>query len=190
MAGVPVACHALGGPGVLMAVTAGVDTIEHGGWLDEACVKEMAARGTWYVPTFSVYRWHGTIGPPFKQTRARAMREHHLRSFALAREAGVRIAVGTDAGAYGYGDTGLELELMVEAGLTPMQAIEAGTRRSAECLGLSATVGTLEAGKAADLLVLDGDPLQDIGVLRRPEQRALVMQAGAPVAGTMLARGL
>jgi imidazolonepropionase-like amidohydrolase len=189
MAGVPVACHALGGPGVLMAVTAGVDTIEHGGWLDEACVKEMAARGTWYVPTFSVYRWHGTIGPPFKQERARAMREHHLRSFALAVEAGVRIAVGTDAGAYGYGDTGLELELMVEAGLTPMQAIEAGTRRSAECLGLSATVGTLEAGKAADLLVLDGDPLQDIGLLRRPQRRALVMQAGVAVGGTMLPRG-
>jgi imidazolonepropionase-like amidohydrolase len=190
MAGVPVACHALGGPGVLMAVTAGVDTIEHGGWLDAACVKEMAARGTWYVPTFSVYRWHGTRGSAFKQERARAMREHHLRSFALAVEAGVRIAVGTDAGAYGYGDTGLELELMVEAGLSPLQAIEAGTRRSAECLGLAATVGTLEAGKAADLLVLDGDPLQDIGVLRRPEQRALVMQTGLPVAGTMLAAGL
>jgi imidazolonepropionase-like amidohydrolase len=190
MAGVPVTCHALGGPGVLMAVTAGVDTIEHGGWLDETCVKEMAARGTWYVPTFSVYRWHGTLGPPFKQARARAMRDHHLRSFALAMEAGVRVAMGTDAGGYGYGDTGLELELMVEAGLTPMQAIEAGTRHAAECMGLAATVGTLEAGKAADLLVLDGDPLQDIGVARRPEQRALVMQGGVPVAGTMLARGL
>jgi imidazolonepropionase-like amidohydrolase len=189
MAGVPVTCHALGGPGVLTAVTAGVDTIEHGGWLDEACVKEMAARGTWYVPTFSVYRWHGTIGPAFKQARAREMREHHLRSFARAVEAGVRIAAGTDAGAYGYGDTALELELMVEAGLTPMQAIETGTRRSAECMGLSDTVGTLEAGKAADLIVLDGDPLQDIGVLRRAERRALVMQAGVPVGGTMLARG-
>jgi imidazolonepropionase-like amidohydrolase len=118
------------------------------------------------------------------------MREHHLRSFALAMEAGVRIAMGTDAGGYGYGDTGLELELMVEAGLTPMQAIEASTRRAAECMGLSGTVGTLEAGKEADLLVLDGDPLQDIGVLRRRDQLALVMQAGVPVAGTLQARGL
>ncbi len=183
MAGVPVTCHALGGPGVLTAVRAGVDTIEHGGWLDDACVKEMAARGTWYVPTFSVYRWHGTLGPPFKQVRARAMREHHLRSFALALEAGVRIAMGTDAGGYGYGDTGLELELMVEAGMSPMQAIEAGTRRAAECLGLEGEVGTLKPGMEADLLVVDGDPIRDIGVLRQPERRALVRRRGRPAAG-------
>ena len=102
-----------------MAVQAGVDTIEHGGWLDEEVVDEMVRRGTWYVPTFAVYRWHGTIGPEFKQIRARGMREDHLKSFALAREAGVRIAMGTDIGGYGYGDTALELELLVEAGMTP-----------------------------------------------------------------------
>ena len=184
-AGVQVTCHALGGPGLLMAVRAGVDTIEHGGWLDEESVAEMARRGTWYVPTFAVYRWHATLGPEFKQVRARAMREHHLRSFALAMQAGVRIAMGTDAGGYGYGDNGLELELLVEAGMTPMQAIEASTKRAAECLGIQAEVGTLEAGREADLLVLDGDPLQDVGVIRRREQLALVMQAGQVVAGTM-----
>lgn len=185
MAGVRVTCHALGGPGLLMAVRAGVDTIEHGGWLDEESVGEMARRGTWYVPTFAVYRWHATLGPEFKQERARAMREHHLRSFTLAMQAGVRIVMGTDAGGYGYGDNGLELELLVEAGMTPMQAIEASTKRAAECMDVQAEVGTLEAGKEADLLVLDGDPLQEIGVIRRRERLALVMQGGQAVAGTM-----
>jgi imidazolonepropionase-like amidohydrolase len=186
MAGVPVCCHALGGPGLLTAIRAGVDTIEHGGWLDDECVAEMAGRGTWYVPTFSVYRWHGTLGPAFKQQRAQAMRKHHLESFARAMRAGVRIAMGTDAGGYGYGDTGLELELLVEAGMTPAQAIEASTRRAAECLGLEREVGTLEAGKEADLIVLDADPLGDIGMLREPKHRVLVMRAGVPVAGALL----
>lgn len=189
MAGVPVACHALGGPGLLMAVRAGVDTIEHGGWLDEEAVAEMARRGTWYVPTFAVYRWHATLGPSFKQERAHAMREHHLRSFALAREAGIRIAMGTDIGGYGYGDTALELELLVEAGLAPSEAIVASTRRSAECLGLDHELGTLEAGKLADLIVVDGDPLQDVSILRQRERLALVVQGGAPKAGP-LARAL
>ena len=185
MAGVQVICHALGGPGLLTAVAAGVDTIEHGGWLDEPSVVEMARRGTWYVPTFSVYRWHGTLGPPFKQARARGMRESHLRSFELARKAGVRVAMGTDAGGYGYGDTALELELLVEAGMSPAQAIETGTRRSAECMRMEPLVGTLEPGKEADLLVLAADPLQDVGVLRKREHLALVMQGGRAVGGTM-----
>lgn len=183
MAGVPVTCHALGGPGLLMAVQAGVDTVEHGGWLTEEVAAEMARRGTWYVPTFAVYRWHGTIGPEFKQVRARSMRDDHLRSFALARRAGVRIAMGTDIGGYGYGDTALELELLVEAGLTPAEAIEVSTRRSAECMRLDREIGTLEAGKRADLLVVDGDPLAEIGLLRRREALALVMKDGVGYAG-------
>jgi imidazolonepropionase-like amidohydrolase len=185
MAGVPVTCHALGGPGLLMAVRAGVDTIEHGGWLDEEVVAEMARRGTWYVPTFAVYRWHGTIGPPFKQVRARAMREDHLRSFARARQAGVRIAMGTDIGGYGYGDNALELELLVEAGLTPAEAIEVSTRRSAECMRLDRELGTIEAGKRADLLVVDGDPLADITILRRRESLALVLKDGIGYGGAL-----
>jgi imidazolonepropionase-like amidohydrolase len=185
MAGVPVTCHALGGPGLLMAVQAGVDTIEHGGWLTEEVVAEMARRGTWYVPTFAVYRWHGTIGPEFKQHRARGMRQDHLRSFALARGAGVKIAMGTDIGGYGYGDTALELELLVEAGMTPSEAITTSTRRSAECMRLDGEIGTLEAGKRADLLVVDGDPLTDIMILRKRESLALVMKDGVGYAGAL-----
>ncbi|MFN8634315.1 MAG: amidohydrolase family protein [Chloroflexota bacterium] len=186
MAGVQVTCHALGGPGLLMAVQAGVDTVEHGGWLAEEAVSEMAKRGTWYVPTFAVYRWHGTIGPEFKQQRARGMRQDHLASFALARSAGVRIAMGTDIGGYGYGDTALELELLVEAGLSPAEAINVSTRRSAECMRIDSTVGTLERGKQADLLVVDGDPLHDISMLRRRESLALVMKGGVGYAGSLL----
>jgi imidazolonepropionase-like amidohydrolase len=187
MAGVPVACHALGGPGLLMAVKAGVDTIEHGGWLDDEAVAEMARRETWYVPTLAVYRAHATLGPPFKRERAGGMRQHHLESFRRAMRAGVRIALGTDDGNYEYGDTALELELLVEAGMTPSQAIETSTRRSAECLRLEREVGTLEVGKEADLIALDADPLGDIKVLREAKHRLLVMKGGVPMAGPLRA---
>src|SRR5439155_22441545 len=109
----------------------------------------------------------------------------HLRSFALAREAGVKIAMGTDIGGYGYGDTALELELLVEAGMTPAEAITTSTMRSAGCMGLDAELGTLEAGKQADLLVIDGDPLADISILRRRELLALVMKGGVAYAGAL-----
>ncbi|MGE3267551.1 MAG: amidohydrolase family protein [Chloroflexota bacterium] len=185
MAGVSVTCHALGGPGLLTAVQAGVDCIEHGGWLDEASAAEMAKRGTWYVPTFAVYRWHGTIGPPFKLARAQGIRQDHLDSFARARAAGVRIAMGTDIGGYGYGDTAIELQLLVEAGMSPLEAIETSSRRSAECMGIGGEVGVLEAGKRADLLVIDGDPLADITMLRKRESLALVMQNGVAASGRL-----
>jgi imidazolonepropionase-like amidohydrolase len=95
--------------------------------------------------------------------------------------------MGTDAGGYGYGDNGLELALMVEAGMTPAQAIEASTRRSAECLGIADEVGTLTRGQAADLIVLDADPLADIAVVREAKHRALVLKAGVPVVGPLAA---
>jgi imidazolonepropionase-like amidohydrolase len=183
-AGVAVACHAVGGPNTLAAVRAGVDTIEHGAWLDDETVGEMARRGTWYVPTFSIYHWHATRGTGLRQARARELHAAHRRSFSQARAAGVRVALGTDSGAYGHGETALELRLLVEAGLPAADALVAGTRRAAECLGLAGEVGTLEAGKAADLLVLEGDPLADIARVSDPAARALVLKAGVPVGGT------
>jgi imidazolonepropionase-like amidohydrolase len=183
-AGVPVACHAVGGPNALVAVQAGVDTIEHGAWLDDATVAEMARRGTWLVPTFAIYRWHAERGTPLRQTRAREVMAPHRESFARARAAGVRIALGTDSGAYGHGETAVELAHMVEAGMAPAEAIAAGTARAADCLGLAGETGALEAGKAADLLVLDRDPLRDVTVVSDATARALVLQAGRPVGGT------
>jgi imidazolonepropionase-like amidohydrolase len=183
-AGIPVACHAVGGPNALAAVRAGVDTIEHGAWLDDETVAEMARRGTWYVPTFAIYRWHAERGTPLRQARAREVIAPHRESFARARAAGIRIALGTDSGAYGHGETAIELAHMVEAGLSPADAIVAGTRRAAECLGLSAETGALETGKAADLLVVDRDPLRDITAASDATARALVLRAGRPVGGT------
>jgi imidazolonepropionase-like amidohydrolase len=183
-AGVPVACHAVGGPNTLAAVRAGVDTIEHGAWLDDETVAEMAQRGTWYVPTFAIYGWHAERGTALRQARARELIAPHRESFARARAAGVRIALGTDSGGYGHGETAVELVHMVAAGLSPTDALAAGTARAAECLGLGAETGAVEAGKAADLLVLDRDPLRDITVANDATARALVLRGGQPVGGT------
>ena len=106
----------------------------------------------------------------------------------MAMKAGVPIAMATDTGFDDAEDVALELGYMVEAGMTPMQAIEASTGRAAECLRMHGQVGTLEAGKEADLLVVDGDPLQEIGLLRQRERLALVMKAGEGVWGPMLAQ--
>ncbi|NIN98622.1 MAG: amidohydrolase family protein, partial [Anaerolineae bacterium] len=102
----------------------------------------------------------------------------------LARKKGVRIATGTDA-AYGADPLGKELKLMVDAGLSPGQAIEVSTKSAAEAMRMDDLVGTLEPGKEADLLVVDGDPLADIEVLTKVEKLSLVMQAGKPCSGPM-----
>jgi imidazolonepropionase-like amidohydrolase len=180
----PVACHAVGGQNTLAAVRAGVDTIEHGAWLDDETVGEMARRGTWYVPTFAIYRWHAERGTALRQACARELIAPHRESFARAQAAGVRIALGTDSGAYGHGETAVELAHMVEAGLSPADAIVAGTGRAATCLGIDGETGTLAAGMAADVLVLERDPLRDITVAADPAARALVLRAGKPVGGT------
>src|SRR5579884_3279405 len=142
-----VMCHALGGPGLRVAVDAGVHSIEHGGYLDldPEAIKIMADKGIFYVPTFMVYVYHGSdqAGAAYMQQRARAMKEHHVRSLQMAMESGVRIAMGTDAGGYVHGRNPMELQLMVEAGMTPMQAIVASTRTAAECLEMDHEVGTL-----------------------------------------------
>jgi imidazolonepropionase-like amidohydrolase len=183
-AGVPVACHAVGGPNLLAAVRAGVDSIEHGAWLDEEAVAEMAARGTWYVPTFAVYHWHAARGTGLRQARARDVLGPHRESFARARAAGVRIAFGTDSGGYGHGENAVELGHLAAAGMPPAEALATATSRAAECLGLGAETGTLARGRAADLVVLDGDPLADLGLVARPDGRALVLRGGQPAGGT------
>ena len=146
MAGVPVACHAHGCPGLLRAVRADVDTIEHGVWLDQSCVGEMARRGTRYVRTLAVYHWHATRGSAQKQ--ARSLDDAHRRSLVLALDAGVRVALGTDSGSYGHGGTALALELIAAAGVAPAVTLATGTRAAAECLGLARERGTLGPGKA------------------------------------------
>ena len=173
-------CHALGGQGLRMAVEAGVDSIEHGTYLDEQpeLLKIMADRGTFFCPTFTVYIFHGERGTPHGQERARALREHHVESLQRALAAGVKVVAGTDAGAWVHGNNAQELQCLVEAGMMPMQAIVSGTGLAAECLGLGNEVGTVQPGKAADLVVVDGDPLGDITILQDQGRIKLVMKGG------------
>jgi imidazolonepropionase-like amidohydrolase len=182
--GVPVVCHALKNPGLLMAVQAGVDSIEHGCWLDEETAREMARRGTWYVPTMAAYRLHARLGPEYKRTRAIAAVEAHSLSLTRALDAGVRIAMGSDAGGYGH-DFAFELECLLDAGMSAAAVIEASTYRAAECLGIADRVGSLEEGKQADVIVVDGRPDEDPRVLRTEATIALVLKAGEVVASSM-----
>ena len=102
----------------------------------------------------------------------------HQESLHRAVEAGAKITAGTDAGGFVHGDNAREIELMVERGLTPMQAIQTATGWAAECIGLGNEIGTIKKGKQADLLVVDGDPLRNVGVLRNREALKMVMRAG------------
>lgn len=178
-----VMCHALGGPGLELAVDCGVDSIEHGGYLDEhpKAITRMAQQGTYYVPTYSVYTHHRKSPVEYMRQRANDMVQHHLKSLTVALDAGVKVVMGTDAGGWVHGRNMTELELLVEAGMKPMDAIVASTGEAAQCIGLGADVGTIEPGKYADLLVVDGDPLSDIGVLQREERLLLVMKGGQAV---------
>jgi imidazolonepropionase-like amidohydrolase len=112
------------------------------------------------------------------QERARSLKQVHQESMHLALAAGVKVVAGTDAGGFVHGDNAREVELLVERGMSPMQAIQAATGWAAECVGMSREIGTLEKGKLADLLVLEGDPLQDISIIRDQDRMMLVMKGG------------
>ena len=172
--------HAYGGLGLENAVLAGIDSIEHGAYLCRSpeSIRRMVHQGTYLVPTFMIIARHRELGSPWAKKKATEMADEHRRSLELAMEAGIPIAMGTDAGGYGHGHAPTELRLLVEAGMTPMQAIVASTSVAAACCGLDADIGTLQPGKYADLLLVDGDPLRDIGVLARKESISLVMKGG------------
>ena len=178
-----VMCHALGGPGLRVAIEAGVDSIEHGCYLDEdrELIPMMAERGIFFVPTLLVYEYHRESTAPHVRERAHALRAHHQDSVARALEAGVKVVAGTDAGGHGHPNNAAELALLVAAGLTPMQALQAATRRAAECLGLEAEIGTIEKGKWADLVLVEGDPLRDIAVLQDVRRIKRVIKGGVTV---------
>ncbi len=174
-------CHAVGGPGLRVAVEAGAGSIEHGCYLadDPDLIKMMADKGIFLVPTFEVYEFHSTVSAPHMQVRARALREVHIETMHQALAAGVKVVAGTDAGGFVHGDNAREIELLVEKGMSPMQAIQAATGWAAECCGLGNETGTIAAGKYADLLVLDGNPLSDMSVLRDHERLMMVMKGGS-----------
>jgi len=184
-----VMCHALGGRGLDIAIAAGVNSIEHGSYLDEdpRHLERMAERGIFFVPTLLVYEYHRKSPQPHVRERAAALTEHHIESIRRALSLGVKIVAGTDAGGHGHPANAGELECLVKAGMSPMQALQAATGWAAECLGQEADLGTIAAGKLADLVVVRGDPLADIAVLRDPQRIALVIKDGAVAADRLQA---
>ena len=184
-AGKPVMSHAYGGEGVKICLDAGVDSIEHGAALDDALVEQMVTQGTWLVPTFTVLRRVVELGekqpgllPEYMPRKARSLLESQVVSFQKALSAGVKIALGTDLGSFGHGQNAGELAYLVEAGMTPMQAIHAATHMGACCMGLGSEVGLLKEGMLADLLVVDGDPLQDVRILQDQTRIKVIMKDG------------
>ena len=175
-----VMCHALGGEGLRMAVEVGVDSIEHGTYLDEdpELLEMMAEKGICFTPTFSVYTFHATRGTPHGRARTLALREHHVRSLQMALEYGVTVTAGTDEGGWEHGNNAHELSCLVEAGMTPMQAIVAATSDAASCVGLGTEIGSIEPGKKADLILVNGNPLEDVTILERGKAVQYVMKDG------------
>jgi imidazolonepropionase-like amidohydrolase len=175
-----VMCHALGGPGLRTAIEAGVDSIEHGCYLDEdpELIPMMAEKGIFFVPTFTVYVFHREVSPPHVRVRGRDLEPHHIESLHKALDAGVKIGAGTDAGGHMHLINARELQCMVEVGMSPMQALQAATGWAAECLGIEADVGTVQPGRLADLVVVDGNPLQDITVLQDLQRIKMVFKEG------------
>ncbi len=171
-AGKRVATHAQGTEGIKNSIRAGVDSVEHGIFLDEEAIEMMREGGVYLVPTLVAPYWIVKAGveqgiPDYAVRKASNVMESHRASFRLALEAGVKIAMGTDAGTpfNCHGQNAYELKLMVEAGMTPTEALHSATRVGAELLGVQDQVGTIEEGKRADMIVVDGDPLVDIDVM-------------------------
>jgi imidazolonepropionase-like amidohydrolase len=162
-AGVFVMAHAQGGEGIKNAVRAGIRSIEHGIFLDDEAVDLMLEHGTWLVPTLAAPRAvlaaaaAGAALPEAVVAKARAVQEAHDASVARAVEAGVRIAMGTDSGVGPHGDNLSELGLMAACGLSPDEVWRATTLAAAELMGVDREFGSLEPGKRADVVVLDGD---------------------------------
>jgi imidazolonepropionase-like amidohydrolase len=182
-----VMCHALGGRGLDIAIEAGVDSIEHGCYLDEdpRHLEHMAERGIFFVPTLLVYEYHRKSPQPHVRERAAALYEHHVESVQRALRVGVKVVAGTDAGGHGHPANAGELACLVQAGMTPMQALQAATGWAAECLGWENELGTIAPGRLADLVVARGDPLADIALLRDPTNIALVVKDGQVAANRM-----
>jgi imidazolonepropionase-like amidohydrolase len=193
-AGKTVMAHAQATQGIKNAVLGGIHSIEHGIYLDEEVIDAMKQRGTWLVATLVAPLWvirrgerePGSV-PPYALRKAREVVADHQASFRLAVERGVKIAMGTDTGVGPHGTNAEELERMVEAGMSPMQAIIASTRDAAECSRIGDLTGTLEVGKRADVLGVVGNPLEDIRILQDKQNLALIMRDGKLFKNTLSA---
>ena len=169
--GMPVAAHAHGAEAIKRAIRAGVTSIEHGTFMDDEAIDLFKKYGVWFVPTIiagkSVSDSAKKPGyfPPVIAAKALAIGPIIQGTFAKAYKAGVKIAFGTDAGVYAHGKNWMEFVYMTEAGMPAMEALKCATLNSAELIGVSDRVGSLEAGKLADVVAVDGDPIKDIHVM-------------------------
>jgi imidazolonepropionase-like amidohydrolase len=182
--GVPVAAHAHAAEGIKQAVRAGVRSIEHGTFIDAEASRMMAKRGTFLVPTIYVGDYYAVTGDLLAQQKnddyIKNDRANFLAAIGRAHEVGVKITVGIDLGGYGVDPTvyAREFALLHEAGMTPMEAIQAGTRVNAELLQWDDRLGTIEVGKLADIIAVAGNPLEDLSAL---EAVSFVMIGGKVV---------
>ena len=166
-----VAAHCHGDAAARIAIEAGVDSIEHGSFLTEDTLKLMKAKGVYLVPTRMAVYWVEKMAdtyPPQIAAKARAAAAAHGTMFKAALRIGVPIAFGTDAGVYPHGMNAMEFGLMTELGMSPAAALLAGTRSAAKLLGVEGDVGTLEAGKVADIVAVPGNVLSDVHATEHP----------------------
>jgi len=175
------AAHAHGNEGAKRAVLAGIDSIEHGSFLQDDTLQLMKTKGTYYVPTLMAVQGlseqiaKGVAIPPAIRVKADAAIASVHKTFAKAVTMGVKIGLGTDAAVYPHGRNAEEFHQMVDLGMKPIDALKAGTSNDADLLGLADKIGTLEAGKLADVVAVPGDPSQNI---RQTEHVFFVMKEG------------
>lgn len=176
-----VAVHAHGKEGMRRAIVAGVDSIEHGTYMDNSIMKLMKKHGTYYVPTIMAGKWVAEKAkidgffPEMVRPKAAEIGPLIQGTFAKAYKAGVKIAFGTDSGVSAHGDNAYEFQLMVEAGMKPMEAIQSATMSSAKLLKIENKLGSISVGKIADIIAVTGNPIEDIKLLQHIE---FVMKAG------------
>src|ERR1700722_13286920 len=178
-----VAAHAHGAEGIRWATEAGVDSIEHGSYIDDAGIAAMKEHGTYLVPTLYLGDWafqnmEQLHMPPPLMAKAQEVIPAARKNIAHAFASGVKVAFGTDAAVYPHGLNAHEFAVMVKLGLTPLQAIQAATVNAADLLGWSGKVGSLEPGAWADIIAVDGDPVKDVTTLERVK---FVMKGGEVV---------
>jgi len=181
--GVPVAAHAHSAAGIKASILAGARTIEHGTFIDDEGIRLLKEKGVYLVPTLYVGDYYlneqpGSEAQAKMNELTRKYRAQHIAAVGKAIKAGVNVTVGTDYVGFPVKQGVRELGLLVEAGMTPMQAIQAATRVNAELLGWQDHVGTVEAGKLADIIAVPGDPLHDLSML---EQVSFVMLGGREI---------
>jgi imidazolonepropionase-like amidohydrolase len=173
-----VAAHCHGDAAAKIAIAAGVDSIEHGSFLQDDTLRQMKEKGVYLVPTLFAGFWVGEKAdrfPPAIAAKARAASAAMQSMFQRAAKIGVKVAFGTDSAVEPHGLDAREFALMVKNGFTPTQALLAATVSAADLLGLADRIGTIESGKLADLVAVPGDPLQEI---RQTEKVTFVMQGG------------